>query len=91
MNLKIALRRLSVGAEQTISFRRTFVRRQKIGEPTKVAFLEDCTTPDLVRNGVKTAFEFIGAIDSLISPGKTVLLKPNVNIEIGNSLLCSHA
>ncbi len=44
---------------------------------SKVAFLKGCLTPDLVRSGVKTAFELIGGLESVISTGKIVLLKPN--------------
>lgn len=51
--------------------------KRKLAKRTKVAFVKDCTTPDRVRNGVKTAFEIIGGLESLISPGRTVLIKPN--------------
>lgn len=44
---------------------------------SKVVFLKDCVTPDLIRSRVKTAFELIGGLNSVISPGKTVLVKPN--------------
>ena len=45
---------------------------------SKIAFLRGCLTPDLVRSRVKTAFELIGGLESVISPGQTVLLKPNL-------------